>query len=268
MIKKKKFFISGYYLKSNKYNFILAQNLRAASKSIKQHYQKNVILDNFFLKTQIKLAKYKIIKPLPEAHSSLKIIKEYIGQKKFNKFIKIFVARDSVSWIRSILIHLANGNKDIVESNYEKLDTIDNILKKIKDLKTTLTQSQFIYDQNGNLICDYCLDYSKLPIALNTIGKKISFSFHGLQNFDKINSNFLNDNKLLINKMKPTHETNILCKEIWSDDFQNFGNFESGNDGLIINKIKSNTPPILSEKIYQASPYFYLVKNVEKLIKI
>ena len=35
MIKKKNFFISGYYLKSNKYNFILAQNLRAEVNQLK-----------------------------------------------------------------------------------------------------------------------------------------------------------------------------------------------------------------------------------------
>ena len=67
MIKKNKIFISGYYLKSNKYNFIFAQNVRAASKSIKIHYQNNVILENYFLKVKIKLAKYKIIKPLPKS---------------------------------------------------------------------------------------------------------------------------------------------------------------------------------------------------------
>ena len=68
--------------------------------------------------------------------------------------------------------------------------------------------------------------------------------------------------------MKPTNETKILCKEIWDEDFKNFGNFESGSDGIIINKIKSNTSSILSEKIYQANPYFYLSKNIEKLMKI
>jgi hypothetical protein len=265
---KKIFFISGYYLKSNKYKFILAQNIRAASKSIKHHYQQNNILDNFLLKVQIKLSANKILKPIPKAHASLNIIKDHVGNYKYNKFKKIFVARDTVSWIRSILIQLANSHQEIISSNYEKLDTIDNILKKIKNLTKVLTQTQFIYDLNGNLICDYCIDYSKLKIALDNLGKKLLFSFDGLKNVDKINPQFFNDNKLIIDKMRPSHDTLYLCKEIWTDDFKNFNNFKSDGDGFIINKMKSNTSSILSDNIYQNDPYLFLLNKIKKLLLV
>ena len=258
--------VSGYYLISNKYNFIFAQNIRAASKSIKANYQNKVFLENYFLKFHARLSNNKFVKPIPKAHASLNFIKKYIGSKKFNKYNKIFVARDTVSWIRSIIISLANGNKEIVKSKYENLDTIDNILNKIKFLETTITQSQFIYDLEGNLICDFCLDFSKLDVGLNTIGKKIFFQFNNLKNIDKKKINYLKNQNLILNKMKISNETLKLCKDIWKDDYINFNNFKSENNGLIKNKIRSNTSSILKDKIYQQDPYLYLKNTIEHLI--
>lgn len=187
---------------SNDLKFIYFKNKKCASTSV-ENYFIDLLQDENILthkNTQLRFS-----------HTSPIIIKNYIGDEKFNNYFKFCVIRNPYDRLVSYFYHfiLRNKNNDI-EKDINKFRTF---------VKSELPNFLETYTIDSNFICDYHIRYENLEREINYVCEK--FNLDKNINLKNIYSNIRPKN--IDYKIYYDSETKTIVENKYKIELDKFG---------------------------------------------